>query len=85
MRPQKIQNLSASIINWGRLIVQEDNTAQKLKFSIKVQPCKSYDNKYMFASTQITITEMFAIIAVLVFKLLSRKVLFASRKSNRNC
>ena len=44
---------------------------------------KSY-NKYMIASTQITNTENFAIIAVLVFKLFSRKVLFINRKDNRN-
>ena len=39
----------------------------------------------MIASTQIANTEIFAFIAVLVFKLLSRKVLFLSRKDNRNC
>ena len=39
----------------------------------------------MIASTQITNTENFGFIAVLVFKLLSRKVLFINRKDNRNC
>ena len=39
----------------------------------------------MIASTQITNTEIFAFITVLVFKLLSRKVLFINRKDNRNC
>ena len=39
----------------------------------------------MIASTQITITEIFAFIAVLVVKLLTRKVLFINRKDNRNC
>ena len=39
----------------------------------------------MIASTQISNTEFFAFIAVLVFKLLSRKVLFINRKDNRNC
>ena len=38
----------------------------------------------MIASTQITCTEIFTFIAVLVFKLLSRKVLFINRKENRN-
>ena len=38
----------------------------------------------MIASKQITNTEMFAFIAVLVFKLLSSKVLFKNRKNNRN-
>ena len=36
----------------------------------------------MFASTQITNSETFAFIAALVFKLLSRKVLFT--KDNKN-
>ena len=45
---------------------------------------KLYDNKCMIASTQITNTADFAFIPVLVFKLLSRKVSFTSRKDNRN-
>ena len=39
----------------------------------------------MIALTQITNTGIFALIAVLVFKLLSRKVLFINRKDNKNC
>ena len=39
----------------------------------------------MIASTQITNSEIFAFVAVLVYKLLSHKVLFISRKDNRNC
>ena len=38
----------------------------------------------MIASTQIKQTDIFALIAVLVLKLLSRKVLFIYRKDNRN-
>ena len=34
----------------------------------------------MIASTQITYTEIFAFVSVLVLKLLSRKVLFTNRK-----
>ena len=49
----------------------------------KVQSCKLYFNKYMIASTQITKAEIFALIAVLVSKLLSHKVLFINRKDNR--
>ena len=52
-----------------------------LREKLKLQSCKLYVNKYMIASTQITNT----FIAVLVFKLLGRKVLFISRKGNRNC
>ena len=52
---------------------------------LKVQSCKLYNNKCMIASTQITNTEIFAFISVLVFKILSRKVLFTNRKDNRNC
>ena len=39
----------------------------------------------MIALTQVTNTEVFAFTAVLVFKSLSRKVLFIDRKDNRNC
>ena len=39
----------------------------------------------MIASTEIANTEIFAFIAVLVFKLLSSKVLFINRKDKRNC
>ena len=52
---------------------------------LKVQSCKLCNNKYMIASTQITSIEIFAFVAALVFKLLSRKVLFINRKDNRNC
>ena len=53
--------------------------------NLKVQSYKLYNNKYMIASTQIINAEIFAFIAVVVFKLLSRKVLFVNRKDNRNC
>ena len=39
----------------------------------------------MITSTQVTNMEYLAFIAVLVFKLLSREVLFINRKDNRNC
>ena len=55
------------------------------KCILKVQSCKLYNEKYMIASTQIKDTEIFAFIAVLVFKLLSRKALLINRKDNRNC
>ena len=43
--------------------------------TLKVQSFKLYNSNYMIASTQITSTKIFAFIAVLVFKLLNRKVL----------
>ena len=52
---------------------------------LKVQSCNLYNSKYMIALIQITNTEIFAFTVVLVFKLLSRKVLFINRKDNRNC
>ena len=52
---------------------------------LKVQSYKLYDNKYMMVLTQISNTENFAFIPVLVFTFLSRKVLFINRKDNRNC
>ena len=47
---------------------------------LKAQSCKLYNDKYMIASTQIKNTEIFAFIAVLVFKLLSRKVFVYKHK-----
>ena len=44
-----------------------------------------YNNKYMIASKQITSTEIFAFLAVVVFKLLSHKDLLINRNDNRNC
>ena len=52
---------------------------------LKVHLCKSYNNKYMIASTQVTNNEVFAFTAALVFKLLSPKILFINRKDSRNC
>ena len=39
----------------------------------------------MVASTPIANTDIFVFIAILAFELLSRKLLFVSRKDNRNC
>ena len=39
----------------------------------------------MIVSTQRINTEIFAFIAVLIFKLLSRKILPINKKANRNC
>ena len=68
-------------------ILNNYHTIRKARslYKLKVQSCKLCNNKYMIASTQITNTEIFAFIAVLVFMLLSRKVLFINRKHNRNC
>ena len=52
---------------------------------LKVQSCRLYNNKYMIASTQKTNNETFAVVAVLVFKLLTLQVLFTNRKDNINC
>ena len=57
----------------------------KLKITLKGKACKLYNSKYMMASTQITNTEVFPIIVVLVFKLFSRRVLLINRKNNKNC
>ena len=37
------------------------------------------------ASTQILNTKIFTVIAALIFKLLSSKVLFTNRKDKKNC
>ena len=66
--------------------IPKSKVKQTIKFNqLKVQSCKLYENKYVITPTQITNTEIFAFIAVLVFKLLSRKILFINRKDNRNC
>ena len=52
---------------------------------LKIQSYEWFNNKNMIASIKITSTEIFAFIAVLVFKLLSGKVLFINRKDKRNC
>ena len=49
------------------------NYFNMLDFQLKVQSCKSYNNKYMIASIQTTNTEVFPFISVLVLKLLSQK------------
>ena len=48
--------------------------------NLKVPSYKLYNNKYMIASIQITDTEIFEFISVLVLKLLSRNGLFTNRK-----
>ena len=53
--------------------------------AFNVQSCKLYNKKYMITLTKITSTNIFTFIAVLVFKLLSRKFLFINRKENSNC
>ena len=49
--------------------------------TLKVQSCRLYNNQYIITSTQITNTEIVAFIALLVFKLLSHKVLFIKEKT----
>ena len=51
---------------------------------VKVQSCKLY-NKHMIASTKISNSNIFAFIAILVFKLLSPEAVFIKRKDNRDC
>ena len=53
--------------------------------TLKLQSCKLYNYKYVNVSTEIANNEIFEFTALLVFKLMSRKVLFIKRKDNRNC
>ena len=41
--------------------------SNQVELQLRVQLCKIYNDKYMIASTQITNTEVFAVIAALVF------------------
>ena len=43
------------------------------------------NNKYAIALKQLTNTEVYAFMAVLVFKSQNRKVLFINRKESKNC
>ena len=53
-----------------RLTGSRYSRMDQVKQPLKVQSCKLYNDKYMIASIQITNTEIFAFITVLVFKLL---------------
>ena len=55
------------------------NTSRQPLRTVKVKSYKFHNSEYMIASTPTTNTEMFAFIAVPVFK-----VLFIKRKDNRN-
>ena len=50
---------------------------------LNVYSCKLYNNKYMITSTQITSTDIFAFIAVLVFKLLSCSFFVSNQKKQK--
>ena len=52
---------------------------------LKVQSCIYITTNIMDASSQITDNEIVAVTTVLVFMLLSHKVLFVNRKDNWNC
>ena len=83
------KHASKQVLSWYRKksFIKKNLEFHKIKISyenLKVQLCKLYNNKYMITSKQITNTEIFAFIAVVVFKLLSRKILFINRKDNRN-
>ena len=81
MRQRNFDTLCTEIIN----PCDSEDLPAKIKEALKVQSCISYNNKYMIASTQRANTEIFAFLAVQVFKLWSRKVLFINKKDNRNC
>ena len=67
-------------------IAEQPATFEHVNFYItKMESCKLYNIKNMIASALITKTEVSAFIAVPVFKLLSRKILFVNRKDNTNC
>ena len=91
------ENMKLSEMTWNGLIWTypsrktldqrwKNKAIKKLRILwLKGQSCKLYNNKYRTASIQITNTEIFAFIAVLVFTLLSSNVLFINKQDNRNC
>ena len=52
-----------------------------LMIALKMQSCKLYNNKYIIAFTQVTITEIFVFKAVVFFKLLNHDVLLQTGKT----
>ena len=56
---------------------------KKIGYLLKVQSCKLYNDKYIIVIKQVTNIETLAFVAVLVFKLLSRKVLITNQNDNR--
>ena len=67
---------------WNRTIPFPPSDREGSKNHLKGQSCKLNNNKYMIASTQMRNTGIFSYIALLGFKLLSRKVLFINRKDH---
>ena len=63
---------------WSEINLKVYDVINCLYNTSKVQPCKLYNNKYMIAWIQITNTEIFGFMAVVVYKLLSCKVLFTN-------
>ena len=79
-----LENLCYKVLRW----LQPNDRKKDLKrrnVYLKVQPCKLDNSKHITVSGKTTNTKIFAFIAVLGFKLLSRKVLSVNRKDNRNC
>ena len=61
--------------------VQQFLATIELANNLKVQLCKLCNNKYMITLIQITNTEIFALIAALIIKLWSRKVLLIKKNA----
>ena len=76
---EHLLNINNSLMSLKQILIELKNTG------LKVQWCELYNNKYMIALTQITNTETFTFIAVVAFKLLSRKALFINKRDNRHC
>ena len=55
------------------LVLHNHAKTHTLIFFLKIQSFELYNNKYMIISTQISNTELCAVIAVLDFKLLSKQ------------
>ena len=60
-----------TLLTFLQIIITHDVT---LRYRLKVQSYKLFNNKNMIASTQITNTENFSFIAALGFKLFSLKL-----------
>ena len=66
-------------------LTQKTNTEITLTQKTNTEITLTQKTNTEITLTQKTNTEIFAFIVVLVYKLLSCKVLFTNRKGNRNC
>ena len=85
IRPVILQNITKVFTKYYNFTVIYNLCSRKSKMIYsQVQSCKFYNSKFIITLTQITKTQTFVFIAVVILKLLSCNILFINRKDNRN-